>query len=303
LNILIANVRNIRANEIKVLAEALNKKHRVTIISHMQNSSNRGLAFSFHDRPVQVSPLLYKDIVKNSSWVWDKDAKTVGNISDKKLEAFDGIGAYEFGGDPADSVSITLCEIMAHKKPDLVICGINNGRHMGQDIYCSSNIGMAMEATFFGVPAIAVGVERKIGGNNEKDLSVAVEFIEKNVEKFAKLQLPKNTFLNISIPTVKKYKDLKGIKFARMGQLTQLHEFVEKIDANGNKYYWAKHVERKNALTNEILDENTTAPTWFERGYVTIVPLNYDSTDYDAIKEWNKSISDDMKRATAEVKS
>jgi 5'-nucleotidase len=288
-NIVIANVRNIRVNEIKTLAEALNKRHKITIISHTNNKSNRGLAFSFREAPVLASPLLYKDIVKNSSWVWDKDAKKVAGENAKKIEAFDGIAAYEFDGDPADSVSITLGEIMAHKKPDLVICGINNGRHMGQDIYCSSNIGMAMEANFFGVPAVAVGVERRPGGYSEAELAPAVEFIEKNVEKFAKLKMPPHTFLNINIPTVKKYKDLKGVRIARMGQLTNLAEYIEKTDDHGEKYYWPNHVDRLNADTGEQF-----APTWFEKGYITVVPLCYDATDHDAVKIWNKTIGEGM---------
>jgi len=290
LNILIANCGNIRSHEIKTLAEALNKKHKVTIASHMQNKSNRALAFCYRDVPVRCNTVLFKDIVKNTDWI-----KAIDN-NPKERTGFDGISTFEFGGDPADTISIMLNEILAHKKPDLVICGLNNGRHMGQDIYSSSNIAMAMEASFLGVPAVAVGVDKAPGGNAEKDLLPACEFIAKNAQKIAELKLPPKTFLNISIPRVEKYSDFKGVKVARMGKMTQLSKYIEKADPKGAPYYWADSVERKSCLESDP----DAAPAWFEKGYITIVPLNYDLTDHDAVKEWNKVIGKDV--AVAEGK-
>ena len=292
MNILIANVGNIRVNEIKVLAEALNKKHRVTIACMMTESSNKGLAFSFRDKPIRVTPLVYKDIIKSSAWIAQGDLKSVSNTSSQKLAAFDDIAAYEFGGTPADAVAVTLAETMAHRKPDLVICGINNGNHMGQDIYCSSNIGMAFESAFLGFKTIAVAIERKIGGHTDVELENVATFIEKNVENFVALDLPSNTILNINVPTVTKYKNFRGVHAARMGRMTQLNEYVEKTDSNGEKYYWANHVERRNADQGEQY-----ARTWFEQGYITITPISYDSTDYEAIRTWD--IKKDFTNAVA----
>lgn len=286
MNILIANVGNIRVNEIKALAQVLNKKHKITIVSMSSESSMRGNAFSANDVPVRVEPLLYKDIINSSSWVAQKDIKTVSGVSQKKLTEFDGISAYEFDSgynNPADAISVMLTEIMAHRLPDLVICGINNGVHMGQDIYLSSNIGMAFEAAFLRVPVIAVGVEYKIGGHSESELTNAVTFIEKNVEKFAGLALPKCTFLNINIPTVERYKQLKGVKVSCMGKSVKLSTYSEKTDNRGNKYYWAENVEPVNTGNSE---EN--ARTWFDKDFVTIIPINYDATDYAAVEDWNR---------------
>ena len=294
MNILIANVGNIRTNEIKVLAEALNKNHKVTIISMGTESSNRGLAFSFSETPVRVTPLTYKEIVASASWVMQKDVKEVKSLSKAKAAAFDGIAAYEFVGNPADAMSITLKDIVAHKQPDLVICGINNGVHFGQDIYCSSNIGMAMESTFFGYPTIAIAVERKIGGNTEDDLSNAVKFIEKNVEAFAKMKLPENTFLSVNIPTVDKYENFAGVRVARMSRMSQLSSFVEKTDPLGNKYYWANNVERLNADSGEQY-----ARTWYDNGHITVVPLNYDATDYTAVETWDQKIRMEIEEGEA----
>jgi len=292
MNILIANVGNVRMNEIKALAQALNKKHKVTIACMAMDCSYRGLAFTFQDAPARVSPLLYKEIIKNSNWIGAMDAGKVRETGKAKLAAFDDIAAYEFYSNPADAVSIMMSEIMISEKPDLVICGINNGLHMGQDVYSAGNVGLAMEGVFFRTPSIAVAVEWKNGGHSEEELENAVTFIEKNVEKFASFKLP-YTFLNINIPTVKKYKDFKGVKVSRMGRMTQLSEYEEKEDVKGNKYYWAKKVDRVNA------DREEWARTWFDKGYITVVPVNYDATDYMAVAQWEKSIIKQM-RAAAE---
>ena len=282
MNILIATVGNIRNNEVKALAEALNKKHKITIVSMAQESSHRGQAFSFRDTPVRVVPLLYKDVMSSASWVGQKDITSVKTDPIKKLNAFDGISAYEFGNHPADAISVMLSEVIAHKLPDLIICGISNGVSMGQDIYCSSTIGMAMEACFFDVPTIAVHVERQVGGHTTEDLKHAVAFVEKNLESFADMPLPPHTFMNINIPSVEKYAQFKGIKVARMSRMTQLSTYIEGTDANGEKYYWADYVERVNDDTGEEF-----ARTWFDQKHITIVPINYNATDYDAVKTWN----------------
>jgi 5'-nucleotidase len=298
MNILLANVGRVRTNEIKVLAGALNKNHNVTVACMAADSSHRGLAFSFQEMPIRVGPLTYKEIIKNSSWVAYKDPDTVKSEKPDKPQLFDGIAAYEFFSNPADAVSIMLAEIMAHNKPDLVICGINNGHHMGQDIYHSSNVAMAMEASFFKVPSVAVGIEWQAGGHRESQLENAVKFIEKNAENFAKVKLPPYTFLNINIPTVDRYKQFKGVKISRMGSLNLLGEFEEKTDPKGVKYYWAKRQERADA------DEKEWARTWFDKGFITVVPINYDATDYDAVKNWEKGVLAQIRRQEmlAEIK-
>jgi len=291
MNILIANLGNIRVNEIKVLADALSKRHKVTIVCMSHNARHRGLAFSPRNTPVQVQPFLYKEVIKNTSFVIPKDIMTLRIGTE--LSTNDNIPAYEFNAaaNPADAISITLTEIMAHKKPDLVICGLSNGEHMGHDIYCSSNIGMAMEACFHGVKTMAVAVEHKVGGHTEDELRNAAMFIEKNVEKFAALKLPAHTFLNINIPTAEKYTDIKGVKVASMGHMTQLSTYSEKTDCLGEKYYWANLAVRSNADNSDKY-----AKTWYDRGYITIVPLNYNSTDYEAVKTWNNSLIKDIKK-------
>ena len=260
MNILIANVGNFRSNELKVLAAALGKKHSITIACMAIDSSFKGQAFSYSGIPVRANYIVYDE----------------GKTKSERVNAF------EFYSTPADAISVMLGEIMEHQRPDIVVCGINNGIHMGQDIYCSSNIGMAMEAVYFGVPSIAIGIEKRTGGHNEAECANAVKFIDKNIEKIAALKLPKHTFLNINIPTAESYTKLKGVRITRLGWLNLINEFEEKVDHKGQKYYWAKNVERKSEV------EEGTAMHAYDNGYVSITPINYDATSYEELRRYER---------------
>ena len=265
MNILIASSNSIRSNEIKALAEMLNKKHNVTIAAMAVSSPFMAQSFSFSIRPVRAECLIYKEVLKNTRGLTN-------------LSGYEDILAYEFYATPADAISIMLSEIMLNNKPDLVICGISNGVHLGEDIYFSSNIGIAMESSFLNAPAIAVGTEYNPGGHSVESLMPTVKFIERNLDKLANLQLPKNTFLNISIPKVDSYNQLRGVKVTGLERMTLINEYLEKTDPKGQKYYWANNVNKKGS------NNPTGAKALYDDKFIVVNPINYDATNYDYLK-------------------
>lgn len=285
MKILLANVGNIRRNEIRTLAAALNENHTVTIVSMAAESSFKGQAFSYGGTPVRANPVAYVDVIKNTT-------------ADADPRGFDGINAYEFYATPADAVSVALCQVLAHERPDLCIAGIGNGTHFAQDIFCSSNIGMAMEAAFFGVPSICVAIPQCVGGHTAAECAPAVKFIMHNLEKFAAAKLPEHTFLNINIPAVSRYQDLKGVKITRLGWIGNIQpEFEEKTDSKGEKYFWAKNVLREGSG-----GEGTDIDA-FNRGFVSVTPINCDATDYEQLEKYHETENSQHKKSNAAVNS
>jgi len=266
MNILIANVRNLESAELKVLAGELAKKHSVTVCSLEGSSRQKGNAFSYSGFPTKF--------------------KQISNYTINGMR----IPAYKFQGTPADMVSIMLGNIMRHRKPQLVICGISNGISLGTDVFCSSNIGMAMQAAFSNIPCIAVGVPMQMGGHKEADLLPAAQFIAKNVDKFAKAKLPTDTFLDITIPLVKKYEDFQGVGISSMDNLTKMTRYVEKEDCKGNKYYWAQLVERKTA--DNAAEAPTAGMAYFKKNYIIMAPLTYNCTDMTSLEMLQKEITE-----------
>ena len=64
-------------------------------------------------------------------------------------------GWYSCSGTPADCVVSAMTWLFADgQKPDLVLSGVNDGRNVAEDLAYSGTLGIAREATFWGVPAI-----------------------------------------------------------------------------------------------------------------------------------------------------
>ncbi|GAA5624041.1 5'/3'-nucleotidase SurE [Brucella sp. NBRC 12952] len=62
---------------------------------------------------------------------------------------------YACSGTPADCVVAAMAWLFdGQKKPDLVLSGINDGRNVAEDLAYSGTLGIAREATFWGIPAI-----------------------------------------------------------------------------------------------------------------------------------------------------
>jgi 5'-nucleotidase len=59
-------------------------------------------------------------------------------------------------GAPADCVIAAFAALCADRPPDLVLAGINDKRNVGEDAAYSGTVAIAREATFHGVPAIAL---------------------------------------------------------------------------------------------------------------------------------------------------
>jgi len=66
-----------------------------------------------------------------------------------------GARRYSCSGRPADCIIAACAWLFAgDRKPDLVLAGINDGRNVAEDLAYSGTLGIAREATFWGIPAI-----------------------------------------------------------------------------------------------------------------------------------------------------
>jgi 5'-nucleotidase len=62
---------------------------------------------------------------------------------------------YSCSGRPADCMVAAFAWLFREgKKPDLVLAGVNDGRNVAEDLAYSGTLGIAREASFWGVPAI-----------------------------------------------------------------------------------------------------------------------------------------------------
>ena len=115
------------------------------------------------------------------------------------------VKGYHADGSPAIIVRHALRTICRDDKPDLLISGINYGENLGYNITCSGTVGAALEASSFGIPAIAASLQTDVKYHRsyaEHDWSTAIYFLR----KFANLLLsnkakPDVDMLKIDIPS------------------------------------------------------------------------------------------------------
>ena len=84
---------------------------------------------------------------------------------------------YSCSGTPADCVVSAMTWLFKDQaKPDLVLAGINDGRNVAEDLAYSGTLGIAREATFWGIPAIGFS-QVKQPRRGEDDLAALVQLL------------------------------------------------------------------------------------------------------------------------------
>lgn len=202
MRILLANDDGVNATGIRALYQEL-KIFDSTIIAPLEERSTTGHSLSL-DKPLRL----------------------------ERLE--DNI--YGCSGFPADCVLMGIGHLMKGNRPDVVVSGINRGANLGQDLYYSGTIAAAREATFHGIPAIAVSlVFNNVTENHLYE--TAAKVIKMCLDEGLHKHLPPMTLLNVNVPNLP-LAELKGAKLTEIGFRKYSEEIHARIDTRDRHYYW-----------------------------------------------------------------
>ncbi len=201
-----------------------------------------------------------------------------------RVTTFEGVEAYECSGTPVDCVKWAKNVLLRNETIDLCVSGINHGANYSINIIYSGTMSAAMEAAMEGIHSV---------GFSLLDFSFAADFSEsaKIARKISEyvLSLEKDRhhplLLNVNIPALPA-EELKGIKICRQANARWVEEFQEGVDPHGMKYYW---------LAGEFVNMDTgdgTDVTALDEGYVSVVPCQFDLTDYPALEKLNDLVDD-----------
>ena len=148
-----------------------------------------------------------------------------------------GTQRYIVDGTPTDCVLLALKRLLRGRLPTLVLSGINAGGNVAEDITYSGTCAAAMEATLFGVPAIALSQEYKDRGSIPWACAeaFAVEAIHRIVA--AAEPWPRDTFFNVNFPAVSPAV-VRGFAISRQGKRVLGDNLTEGTDPRGRHYYW-----------------------------------------------------------------
>lgn len=197
---------------------------------------------------------------------------------DKVKDFFDGAEAWQTNGTPVDCVKLAVDKIL-HRKPDICLSGINHGANHSINVIYSGTMSAAMEASIESIPSIGFSL---LDYSIEADFSASEFYVHKIVESVMKTKLQKHFLLNVNIPAVP-IDLMNGIKVCKQAYAKYDEDFDERLDPHGRKYYW---------LTGEFknFDSGEDTDVWaLEHNYVSVVPVQFDLTNYTLKTELEKT--------------
>lgn len=195
----------------------------------------------------------------------------------EKIDLYPGLQAYQTSGTPVDCVKLAV-DVVLHRKPDLLVSGVNHGSNSSINVIYSGTMSAAVEGAIEGIPSIGFSYCDYSYEANFAPIKNALLSITQNVLEHG---LPPGSLLNVNFPKVSHETELKGIKICRQCKAKWQENFEERQDPSGKNYYW---------LTGKFVNEDHGEDTdeWaLAHNFVSVVPTQFDLTAYHAIPYLN----------------
>ncbi len=187
------------------------------------------------------------------------------------------VEAWAVDGTPSDCVKLAV-EALLDRRPDVVVSGINRGPNLGTDVLYSGTVSAAIEGAICGLPALAVSV----AAFENCSYSCAARFATRMVSKVLEKGLPRDTLLNINVPSVDE-SEIAGVSVTKLGARKWKDVVDRRIDPRGRTYYWMA-----GAAVECDEDEGTDAAA-IRDNLISVTPIHLDLTRHDVIeqlKQW-----------------
>ncbi len=250
MHILVTNDDGVHAPGLLALAQAVKKiADKVTILAPDHNWSASGHVKTLH-RPLRVEKTLLED----------------------------GTSAWASDGAPSDCVALAQLGFIP-EKIDLVVSGINPNANIGHDVTYSGTVTAAMEAAIWGIPGVAVSLDRPEDHTGLIDYGPAAEAARRVINWLWQQDgLPEDMVLNVNVP-YGPLEEMKGFRITRQGLRIYRDELVRRLDPRGKPYYWI------GGDTPIGVEEPGTDYGALLSGFVSITPLQLDLTSH-GMKHW-----------------
>ena len=186
---------------------------------------------------------------------------------------------FSCSGTPVDCVKLAVNKVL-HRKPDILVSGINHGSNASINVIYSGTMSAAIEGAMEGIPSVGFSL---LDYRLNADFLPARKYIQQIVRSVLKHGLPKGNCLNVNIPAIKEH-EIKGVRVCRQANANWVEEFDHRQDPRGKDYYW---LTGKFQL-HEDMDE--TDEWALANKYISLVPIQYDFTAHKLIsqlKDWN----------------
>ncbi|MCR8921854.1 5'/3'-nucleotidase SurE [Dasania sp. GY-MA-18] len=238
--ILLTNDDGIHAAGLHALIDALKTDYEIIVAAPVKKWGGKGHATLLWENPIKVEEIALPSKVK----------------------------AYAVHALPADAARFGIIQQREINQPiDLIISGVNHGENLGSLSHLSGTVGAAMEGPYYGIPAIAVSIEKRAASNNQ--FAATTEAIKSLVKQIQRNGLPKGTVLNVNVP-----ENAKGMRIAPMDGVNVSVDNFEIVDSAYKPVFSYPNAQMK-----------YSDMTVYSEGYIAVTPINIDWTDRQALKQ------------------
>lgn len=193
-----------------------------------------------------------------------------------------GPNIFAVDGTPADCVYVALHSggRVLHRRPDLVVSGINHGLNLGVDVFYSGTVAAAREGAMRGIPAIAVSADHHAdpGAAAQMGAKLALSMLKLPAALASKREsdIPEDALaitgathvplLNVNIPKGNGWR----VRGTKLGARLYSQDVVFREDPRGREYLW---IGGAKARHEPVSGSDTEA---FDDGFVSVTPLSLD---------------------------
>ncbi len=256
MRILLTNDDGIDAPGLAALHKAIAGLGEVTVIAPEKVQSATSHAITFH-RPIEVQRR--------------------------------GLG-YAVSGRPADCVKLGLSGgLVGVSEPfDLVISGMNAGANVGINVLYSGTVGAAREATFNGVPAIAVSLHLRERDVPEEQWARAGKAARSAIDVALAEPMSAGTLLNVNVPVLDDGREPVGLRVAPVSTVPMVVQYERGEDGEGRSSYRVM-----NSMTFSSHEPGSDVEALLS-GFVTMSPCHFDTTCHASVERWRGRLATAM---------
>ncbi len=190
-----------------------------------------------------------------------------------------GVTGLAIDGRPADCVKLALCGALdADARYDLVISGMNAGANVGINVLYSGTVGAAREATFDGLPAIAVSLHLQNWKHDHWPR--AAQHAAAAVARILDHGLTPGTLVNVNVPVLDDGREPQGLRLCPIARTPMVGEYDAQQHDDGSRSFTAKHGMNFGTFT-----PGSDVDLLF-RNFITLSPMHFDLTCDPTLRDW-----------------
>ena len=201
----------------------------------------------------------------------------------RPIRVVERAGGLAVSGRPADCVKLGLHQLI-DGPVDLVVSGMNCGANVGINVLYSGTVGAAREATFSGVPGIAVSLH--IDDWEHDHWQRAAKHARRAIDAVLAGPLDGKTVINVNVPVLDGGAEPAGMKVAPASLSRMKVRYETALDADGHSTY------RIGSTMNFAEREAGSDVEALYQRFITITPLHFDTTCPASLPRWRELLGD-----------